>query len=262
MDLSTNPRNDCFRSRGKESVDVQNTGNKTSSPNQGKSLVAPFSHLYHLRCLLCSLWAKVFSANQFEGGADISQISINLSNLTLDPVGSLNPQSILLFFKSCCCLGHGRLELQIATMAPNSISILLCVYDGRKKKIVPLTCGPCNSFDGKPKKYCSIKPFSLYVEKSTYSLVKLVDCIGEKVLWGSKQYVSLWRSLPDAYVEIRTDEHLLEWLDMHKESGVVHITAQINDISGPIEQISPTKRRCHPSVRNNPNPDPPCTPAL
>jgi len=42
---------------------------------------------------------------------------------------------------------------------------------------------------------------------------------------------------------------LLEWFDLNKDKGLVHINAQINDFEGPL-QFSPTKHRCHPSVRN------------
>jgi hypothetical protein len=76
-----------------------------------------------------------------------------------------------------------------------------------------------------------------------------VDFIGERFVWGSKQYISFWRSVEDASIEIKSDENLLQWFDLNQESRVVHIDAQINDFDGPL-QSSPTKRRCHPSVRN------------
>ena len=42
---------------------------------------------------------------------------------------------------------------------------------------------------------------------------------------------------------------MFEWVQLNLDKGVVEINAQINDFEGPL-QCSPTKRRCHPSVRN------------
>jgi len=50
-------------------------------------------------------------------------------------------------------------------------------------------------------------------------------------------------------VEIKSDEDLLEWCQHNLDEGVVRINAQIIDFEDPL-QCSPTKRRCHPSVRN------------
>ena len=35
-----------------------------------------------------------------------------------------------------------------------------------------------------------------------YRLLKLVDFIGESFVWGSKQYISLWRAVEDDCIEI------------------------------------------------------------
>jgi hypothetical protein len=59
----------------------------------------------------------------------------------------------------------------------------------------------------------------------------------------------LWRDLDTDSIEIKSDEHLMEWFELNLENRVVCIVAQINDFEGPL-QFSPTKRRCHPSVRN------------
>ena len=103
--------------------------------------------------------------------------------------------------------------------------------------------------NGEPKKYYQRKTLPpLVVDKHKCGILQLVDHIGETFEWGSKQYITLWRSLEDVSIEIKTDEHLLEWFELNFEKGVVHIDAQINDFNGPL-QFSPTKHRCHPKVR-------------
>jgi hypothetical protein len=44
------------------------------------------------------------------------------------------------------------------------------------------------------------------VDSHDYSLLQLVDFIGESFLWGLKQYISLWRALEDDSIEITSDE--------------------------------------------------------
>ena len=89
------------------------------------------------------------------------------------------------------------------------------------------------------------------VDSHDYSLLQLVDFIGESFLWGSKQYISLWRALEDDSIEIKTDKQLFEWFELNKENGKVHIVGQINDFDGPL-QFSPTKRRFHLTVQDFP----------
>jgi len=86
------------------------------------------------------------------------------------------------------------------------------------------------------------------VDRHDYSLLKLVDFIGENFVWGSKQYISLWRVVEDDCIEITSDELLSEWFELNKDKGKVHIVGQINDFEGPL-QFSPTKRLLHPTVR-------------
>ena len=57
------------------------------------------------------------------------------------------------------------------------------------------------------------------VDSHDYSLLQLVDFIGESFLWGSKQYISLWQALEDYSIEIKTDEQLSEWFELNKENG-------------------------------------------
>ena len=59
----------------------------------------------------------------------------------------------------------------------------------------------------------------------------------------------MWRELESDSIEIKYDEQLFECFDLNVDKGTVHIVAQIDDFEGPL-QCSPTKRRCHPSVRN------------
>jgi hypothetical protein len=68
---------------------------------------------------------------------------------------------------------------------------------------------------------------------SIVSVLLLVNYAAETFSWGSKQYVSLWRSL-DESVEIRNDEQLLEQCEMNLQHGTMHINAQINDFDGPL----------------------------
>ena len=106
--------------------------------------------------------------------------------------------------------------------------------------------------DGSPKTYRKRETLTTTVDRHDYSLLKLVDFIGENFVWGSKQYISLWRAVEDDCIEITSDEQLSEWFELNKDKGEVHIVGQINDFEGPF-QFSPTKRRLHPSVRNLPS---------
>ncbi|KAG2543074.1 hypothetical protein PVAP13_9NG725177, partial [Panicum virgatum] len=87
----------------------------------------------------------------------------------------------------------------------------------------------------------------------SYDFLQLVDFVGERCVWGSKQYISFWRFLENASIEIKRDKELLQWFELNQERRVVHIDAQIDVFQGPI-QFSPTKRRCHPTVRNKETP--------
>jgi len=53
-------------------------------------------------------------------------------------------------------------------------------------------------------------------------------------VWGSKQYISFWRSLENESIEIKSDEELLQWFELNQERRVVHIDAQIDVFQGPI----------------------------
>jgi hypothetical protein len=88
------------------------------------------------------------------------------------------------------------------------------------------------------------------IDPKSFRVVHLVDFIGEHCFWGSKQYVTLWRDLEEASIEIKSDENLLEWFQLHDKSGLVCINAQVNDFEGALD-FSPTKRRFHPTLRAN-----------
>jgi hypothetical protein len=95
------------------------------------------------------------------------------------------------------------------------------------------------------------KHSSIIVDASSYGLLQLINYIADHFMWGSKQYISLFRGSDDSdevCVPIKNDEQLLEWLYQNLENGVVHIDAQINYFDGAL-QFSPTKRRLHPTVR-------------
>lgn len=105
--------------------------------------------------------------------------------------------------------------------------------------------------DGGPKTYRTRETLTTTVDMHSYGLLQLVDYIGDRFVWGSKQYISLWRSLEDASIQIKSDKDVLEWFQLNQKNGVVDIDAQINDFEGPLQmEFSPTKRRLHPSVRN------------
>ena len=56
--------------------------------------------------------------------------------------------------------------------------------------------------DGGPKTYRKRETLTTTVDRHDYSLLKLVDFIGENFVWGSKQYISLWRAVEDDCIEI------------------------------------------------------------
>jgi hypothetical protein len=91
------------------------------------------------------------------------------------------------------------------------------------------------------------------VDPHNYSMLQLVDFIAEHYNWGSKQLITLWRDLETESIEINSDEQLFEWCQLNLDKGVVQINAQVNDFEGPL-QCSPTKRRCHPNVKNKNKP--------
>ena len=72
------------------------------------------------------------------------------------------------------------------------------------------------------------------MDTNSFGLLQLVDFIAEHCLWGSKQYITLWRDLENDSVEIKSDENLLEWFLINVDNGLVCINAQINDFEGPL----------------------------
>ena len=95
--------------------------------------------------------------------------------------------------------------------------------------------------DGGPKTWMQGKTLPTQtVDIHSYSFLQFVDFIAEHYMWGSKQYITLWRKL-EYSMEIKSDEQLLEWFQLNLDKGIVRINAQINDFEGPL-QCSPTKR--------------------
>jgi hypothetical protein len=78
------------------------------------------------------------------------------------------------------------------------------------------------------------------VDTNSFGLLQLFDFVVKHYLWGSKQYITLWRDLENDYVEIKSDENMLKWFLINVDNGLVCINAQINDFEGPL-QFSPTK---------------------
>jgi hypothetical protein len=103
--------------------------------------------------------------------------------------------------------------------------------------------------DGGPKKNLQCKTLPTQnIDMHNYDLLQVVNFIAEHYIWGSKQYLILRRSLDDGIVEIKSHKHMLEWFRLNVDKGVVCVDAQANNFNGPL-QFSPTKCRCHPSVR-------------
>uniref|UniRef100_A0A0D3GP60 Uncharacterized protein n=1 Tax=Oryza barthii TaxID=65489 RepID=A0A0D3GP60_9ORYZ len=61
------------------------------------------------------------------------------------------------------------------------------------------------------------------IERDRYSMLALVDDVGENFNWGPNQYIGFWK-LGDvstqSKVEITTDSQLLDWLDKGNQHGV------------------------------------------
>jgi hypothetical protein len=87
--------------------------------------------------------------------------------------------------------------------------------------------------DGGPKAYSRRKTLSpIVVDATNYGLMQLINHIAEHFMWGSKQYISLFRASDDCdevCVAIKSDEQLCEWFNLNLENGVVQIDAQINN---------------------------------
>jgi hypothetical protein len=68
--------------------------------------------------------------------------------------------------------------------------------------------------DGETKAYSRRKTLtSIIVDASSYGLLQLINYIAEHFMWGSKQYISLFRGSDDCNevcVPIKSDEQLLE----------------------------------------------------
>ena len=94
--------------------------------------------------------------------------------------------------------------------------------------------------DGGPKTYCRSRHLITTVDSENYSLLQLVDFIGSEIVWGSKQYISLWYAVEDGEIEIKSDDKLKEFFASNYTLGVVHMEAQIDNFSGPL-QCSPKK---------------------
>ncbi|TVU15345.1 hypothetical protein EJB05_38862, partial [Eragrostis curvula] len=78
--------------------------------------------------------------------------------------------------------------------------------------------------DGLPKTYCRRTILSpIVVDVNSYGLMQLVNHIADHFLWGSKQYISLWRESEhddDVRFPIKSDEQLLQWIEMNLDKGV------------------------------------------
>jgi hypothetical protein len=134
-------------------------------------------------------------------------------------------------------------------MIVECIIVVTCRETYHELKVVVKVRSYFSLVDGEPKRFCGRRTLHpLTVDMHSFSLLQLANHIAKTFSWGSKQYISLWRSL-DECVEIKNDEQLLEWCEINLQQGTVHIDAQINDFDDPL-QFSPSKRRLHPKVRS------------
>jgi hypothetical protein len=69
--------------------------------------------------------------------------------------------------------------------------------------------------DRGPKAYSRRKTLSsIIIDASSYELLQLINYIAEHFMWGSKQYISLFRGSDDSdevCVPIKSNEQLFEW---------------------------------------------------
>ena len=86
--------------------------------------------------------------------------------------------------------------------------------------------------DGGPKTYRKRETLTTTVDRHDYSLLKLVDFIGENFVWGSKKYISLWRAVEDDCIEITSDEQLSEWFELNKDKGEVILLVKSMTLKG------------------------------
>uniref|UniRef100_A0A0A9FIC4 MULE transposase domain-containing protein n=1 Tax=Arundo donax TaxID=35708 RepID=A0A0A9FIC4_ARUDO len=102
---------------------------------------------------------------------------------------------------------------------------------------------------GVQRHFVDVNPWLQTVGSDSFDLLQLVNFVGKEFVWGSKQYITFWHELEGVSMEIKTDQQLLDWFVLNRDKGEVFIDAQINKFSG-LLQCSPTKRRCHPTVRD------------
>ena len=123
------------------------------------------------------------------------------------------------------------------------IPAVICRVNHRELKIVVKVRSFFSLPDNGPKSWWQGRTLpTKIVDINSFGLMQLVDFIAEHCLWGSKQYMTLWRDLENYSMEIKSDENLLEWCLLNVEKGLVCINTQVNDFLWPL-QFSPTKQR-------------------
>ena len=86
---------------------------------------------------------------------------------------------------------------------------MICRLNNSELKLVVNIRSHWSLPDGGPKTYKRRESLTAIVDRHNYSFLRLVDFVGEHFVWGSKQYISFWRSLENASIEIKSDEELL-----------------------------------------------------
>jgi hypothetical protein len=103
------------------------------------------------------------------------------------------------------------------------VTIMICRLYLSEFKLVNNIRSHCSLPNAGPKTYIGRQSLTNIVDIYSYSLLQLVDFIGEHFMWGSKQYISFWQSVEDAYIEIKSDENLLQWFELNQEIRVVNM---------------------------------------
>ena len=71
--------------------------------------------------------------------------------------------------------------------------VVFCRLNHSELKIVIKIWSYWSLPDGGPKTYRRRETLTSIVDRHSFGLLQLVDYIGEHFMWGSKQYITLWR---------------------------------------------------------------------
>ena len=91
-------------------------------------------------------------------------------------------------------------------------SAVICRVNHRELKLVVRVRSFFSLPDNGPKLWWQGRTLpTKIVDINSFGLIQLVDFIAEHCLWGSKQYMTLWRDLENYSMDIKSDQYLFEW---------------------------------------------------